>query len=259
MVETKTYKIKSMKKETADTISFVLAGEPMQFSCGQFIMIHYPCELAGKVGADGTVMVDGKPVKRAYSIASSSIRGLSGEIEVCVKAMPDGWISKLLQEVRLGQELEVSGPFGRFVFDPNKDKDIVMLAAGSGIAPFHGFIEEIVLGAHKDVNARLIFSNKTELDIIYRKVFDKFALDNLNIKVDYTLTREDSESSWEGFRGRVCKDVLKDLCGDGGVELCDLSSKIFFICGPLVFVKSMRECLGALGVSKERVRFESYG
>ena len=255
MVQKSVYKISSMRQETPDTVSFVLSGAAIEFLCGQFVMVHYPLELAGKHGASEKDLAEGKPVKRAYSIASSSVRGLKGEIELCVKAMPDGWISKLLQEVKLGQELEVSGPFGRFTFDPLKDKDIVMLAAGSGIAPMHAMIEQICLGDYKDVKGHLIFSNKVESDIIYRKVFDKFACDNSNVKINNTLTRCADGSSWDGSEGRINSKMLSELCGDSLVS----ESKLFFICGPSVFVKSMRECLEELGVGKDRIRFESYG
>ncbi len=245
MVQMSKYKVSKMTKETPDTVSFVLFGEAMDFVCGQFVMVHYPAELAEKKNEDG------KPVKRAYSIASSVARGKKGEIELCVKQMPGGWISKLLQNINLGQEFDVQGPFGKFLFKPEEDKDIVMLAAGSGIAPFNSFIEEIVLAGHKDVKAQLIFSNKTESDIIYKETFDKYAAQNENISVNYTLTRC-SDDSWKGLCGRVDAKMLKEQCG--AVE-----SKLFFICGPLTFVKAMRSCLEELGVLKENVRFESYG
>ena len=245
MVQMSKYKVTNMTKETPDTISFVLSGEPMHHLCGQFVMVHYPAELAGKKSDDG------KPVKRAYSIASSSTRGLLGDIELCVKQMPGGWISKLLQSINLGQEFDVQGPFGKFLFKPEEEKDIVMLAAGSGIAPFYSFVEEIVSGGHNDVKAKLIFSNKTEEDVIYRKKFDKFAALNENVTVNYTLTKN-AGSDWKGLRRRVDAQMLRDLCGS-------FDGKVFFICGPLGFVKAMRVCLEELGVSKENVRFESYG
>ena len=157
MVHTGEYKLISVKKETPDTVSFVLSGPSLEHQAGQFVMIDF--------------LIDEKVVKRAYSIASSPKRGQKGEIELCVKAMSNGLVSKQLQDAKISDVFKVSGPFGRFVFDPDQQKDIVMLGAGSGIAPFVSMIEEIK-DENLDNKACLIFSNKIEEDIIYRKKLD---------------------------------------------------------------------------------------
>ena len=250
MVETNEYKIVCMKQETPDTVSFVLSGPSIEHSAGQFVMLEYP-------GRDADAKDPDKPVKRAYSIASAPKRGRWGEIELCVKEMPEGWISKLLQNVTLSTSFQLSGPFGRFVFDKKVHTDIVMLAAGSGIAPFAAYLEQI-RDEKLDTKACLIFSNKTEEDIIYRNWLNDLASHCKNANVHYTLTRNpqqsiEGEDVWVGITGRIDATMLSHICGE------DFSSKNFFICGPLVFVKSMKEILEQKGVSKEQVHFESYG
>ena len=250
MVERAEYKLVSMKQETPDTVSFVLSGPSIEHQAGQFVMLEYP-------GGDAEAKDPEKPIKRAYSIASGPKRGQWGFIELCVKEMPEGWISKLLQNITLSSSFWLSGPFGRFVFDPEVHKDIVMLAAGSGIAPFASYLEEI-RDRKLETKAKLIFSNKTEEDIIYRKWLDDLAHHCKNAEVHYTLTRypkEDVEGEdvWLGKTGRIDQTMLKHLCGD------DLADKDFFICGPLVFVKAMQSILEELGVVKENIHFESYG
>jgi ferredoxin-NADP reductase len=250
MVTIGEYNITSMKQETPDTVSFVLSGKSIEHDAGQFVMLEYPGENAGAKDPE-------KPVKRAYSIASGPKRGRWGEIELCVKEMPGGWISKLLQNVTLSTSFQLSGPFGRFIFNPKEHKDIVMLAAGSGIAPFAAFLEQIRDGK-LETKACLIFSNKTEADIIYRRWLNDLVHHCKNSEVHYTLTRRtheeiEGEKIWLGKSGRIDKTMLSHICGE------DLSGKDVFICGPLVFVKSMRAMLEELGVSQDKVHFESYG
>lgn len=250
MVERAEYKVVSMKRETCDTVSFVLSGPSLEHQAGQFVMLEYPGKNAGAKDPN-------EPVKRAYSIASGPLRGQWGKIELCVKEMPDGWVSKLLQNVNLSTSFYLSGPFGRFVFNPEEHKDIVMLGAGSGIAPFASYLEEI-RDRKLETKANLIFSNKTEDDIIYREWLDDLASHCKNAKVHYTLTRRtkrdiEGEDVWIGNEGRIDLTMLNHLCGK------DLSGKNFFICGPLVFVKSMRAILEELGVAKGQIHFEAYG
>ncbi|MAG60810.1 hypothetical protein CL619_03410 [archaeon] len=250
MTERAEYKLVSMKQETKDTVSFVLSGPSLEHQAGQFVMLEYP-------GKDASAKEADKPVKRAYSIASGPKRARWGNIELCVKEMPGGWISKLLQNVTLSTSFFLSGPFGRFIFNPEEHKDIVMLGAGSGIAPFAAFLEEI-RDLKLDTKAMLVFSNKTEEDIIYRKLLNDLVSHCKNAEVHYTLTRHtkediEGEDIWLGKTGRIDATMLSHLCGE------DLSSKDFFICGPLVFAKEMRRILEELGVDKEQVHFESYG
>ncbi len=250
MVTSSEYTIASLHRETPDTVSFVLKGAPLEHKAGQFVMLEYPV-------VEAEANDPKKPIKRAYSIASSPSRGKKGEIKLCVKEMPNGLISKLLQKVTKSSCFMISGPFGGFVFDPKEHKDIVMISAGSGIAPFASFLEQIK-DEKLDTKACLIFSNKTEEDIICRKWLDELAENCQNAEVHYTLTRcpetiPKGEDVWCGKKGRIDSKMLETVCGN------DLASKDFFLCGPLVFVKSMRELLAELSVDKEKIHFESYG
>lgn len=231
------YSVKSVKKETTDTTSFVLEGPSISHKAGQFIMLN--------------LEVDGKLMKRAYSIASSPKRGLIGEIELCVKAVPGGNTSQIMQNVKLGDVFKVSGPFGHFVFDANAQKDIVLLAAGSGVAPCVSMLEQIK-DEELETKAVLIYSNKTPEDIIYHEKLDSLA-EAENISVFYTLTRCEGVDFDGALCGRIDAKMFETVCGK------DLGSKDFFICGPNVFTKSMRELLTNLGVKKEKIHFESYG
>ncbi|MCR4369230.1 MAG: FAD-binding oxidoreductase [archaeon] len=226
-------KITRVTKETLDTATITMKGDaPFDFKPGQFVMV----QLLGKETVP----------KRAYSISSSPTRNET--LEITVKQMPDGWVSKLLNGVRAGDEMMVDGPYGHFVFDPEKMKSIVLLAAGSGIAPFRCFcqyIEDKKLGT----KVHFVYSSKTEEDIIFRDTLKGFAKRNKNLSLLLTLTREEKE----GYHsGRIDEEMVKDITKKN-------PGAFYFICGPPKMVAGTKALLEAAGIPKEGIKVEIYG
>ena len=78
-------KVVKITKETHDTVTITLKGEEkLDFKPGQFIMIE--------------LLREEKIPKRAYSLSSSPTRNDS--LDITIKEMPDGWISKILNEIK---------------------------------------------------------------------------------------------------------------------------------------------------------------
>ena len=227
------YKVKEVIKDTPDTVAITLEGPKLDFKAGQFIMIEWP---TGE---------DNKVVKRAYSIGSSPIRE---DLVLYIKEMPNGFVSKDIQTIKVGTEIGAGGPFGHFYLNPEKHKDIVLLGAGSGIAPFVS-MADYVNDAQLDTKVRVFCSHKTENDIIARKNLEIAAEQNPNIDLYLHCTRDEK---WSGECTRISEEHLKKACGE-------LNSKYFFLCGPATFVKGMKSLLLEMGVEKAFIKQEVYG
>jgi ferredoxin-NADP reductase len=224
------YTVSKVIRETPDTVSILFDGPKMSYLPGQFIMINYPLESTF--------------VKRAYSIASSPTQD---HLQICVKETPNGFVSKELQTITVGTEFEITGPFGRFVFDETKHKDIVLLGAGSGIVPYLSILQYIA-DKKLDVKATLFTSQKTGEDCIYNKEFEKLASNPL-IFYHSSITREENTDAHEG---RITKEYLLETLGN-------FDKKTFFLCGPKNFVLALKEILLGDGVAKEHIEQEVYG
>lgn len=99
----------------------------LRFKNGQFVMIG--------------LEVDGKPLMRAYSIASANYEE---ELEFFSIKVPDGPLTSILQQVKVGDELLVSKkPTGTLVLDDlNPGKNLYFLSSGTGLAPFLALIRD---------------------------------------------------------------------------------------------------------------------
>ena len=157
-----------------------------KFKPGQWISVH----------CDNFPGPDGKPLRRAFSIASWP--GMP-YLELCI-TRGEG-LSAHLQDLAPGTVVHVDGPYGMFKL--HEGKKCLFIAGGSGIAPFRPMIHE-ALDEGREV--LFIFSIKTPSDFIYRKELEDLRK-NRKFKMIVTIT-VDQFPQWEGERGRV-QDFLQ--------------------------------------------------
>ena len=226
--------ITNIKKETPDTktFRFDLKGSKLNFIPGQFIMV--------------TAQIDGNPVRRAFSLSSSPLRDYS---EITVKVEKGGYFSGFAcEKFAEGCKINIKGPYGHFTFRDGEAKSLLLIAAGSGIAPIRSIVQYI---DDKKLNVRmtLLYSNKNETYIIFTKEFENLEKTNKNFRFVPTLTREESES-WNGRMGRIDANMIKEFFMDG--DLC-------YVCGPPAMVTKIVDLLKAHGVPEDRIKTEKFG
>ena len=97
---------------------------PMAFNAGQYLKFQVP----------------GKDADRTYSIANPPTE--QRRLEFHIRRTPgglasDGWI---FGAMAVGDEVRLSGPYGRFVLKVGDDRDAVLVAGGTGLAPIKSMI-----------------------------------------------------------------------------------------------------------------------
>jgi ferredoxin-NADP reductase len=96
------------------------------------------------------VGIPGGSINREYSMYSDA----NGDyLDFLIKVVEDGSLTPQLQKLKVGDLVEIDGPYGQFyLHDPlDKSKKYTFLATGTGVAPFHSFIS-----TYPSLNYRLI-------------------------------------------------------------------------------------------------------
>jgi ferredoxin-NADP reductase len=92
-----------------------------------------------KAGQCFNVGIPGMDINREYSMYSASE---APYLEFLIRAIDDGLVSSRLEKLRVGDAVEVDGPYGEFCISPEKLNDsFVFIGSGTGIAPFHSFVK----------------------------------------------------------------------------------------------------------------------
>lgn len=221
--------------------SFVTTRDrSLRFENGHFVMVG--------------MEVDGKPLLRAYSIASANYHE---ELEFFSIKVPDGPLTSRLQHIKPGDELFISNkPTGTLVVDHLlPGRHLYLLATGTGLAPFMSIIQD------PDVYERyerviLVHGVRRVCDLAYRQFIEtelpanEFFGEAVREKLIYypTVTREPFV-----HQGRLTDLMLSGkLFEDIGLPKPDLESARFMICGSPTMLKDSTAVLDAWGFNESR-------
>ncbi|TGL87783.1 flavodoxin reductase [Leptospira congkakensis] len=196
------------------------------------------------------VSLSGVLTARPYSI-SSSPTDLSS-YELTIKRAEGGFVSPyLLDDVKIGQEFESTGPMGSFHHNPLfHGLDLVFLAGGSGIAPAMSMLKSF-LASPEPFRFHIIYSNSYEDDVIFINELRNLAAVHENFLLTEFLSRNVSDA-FKGYRGRLDFSTLQRLVPDA-------PSKMYYVCGPTPFNEHCADLLSNLGVKSGRILIESNG
>jgi ferredoxin-NADP reductase len=197
---------------------------------------------------DLRVRIDGVQTSRPYSISS---RPGVGFMDITVREKPGGFVSPhLLHAVRVGDELESSGPAGRFHHEPLIDgRRLVFLAGGSGVTPFMSIIRHVA--AHEqDLEIALLYGSRHPDDVIFERELEALSRDTGRLR--YLPVISEPPPGYRGQTGLLDAARIRAAIGE-------VAGKTFYLCGPHAMVELTSAALRELGVPHHRVRHELHG
>lgn len=159
------------------------------------------------------------------------------------------WASKM----KIGDQIEMEGPFGDLILPKNIQQPVVFLAGGIGITPFRSILTQM---NHDQMQLRvyLFYSNRVPEDATYIKELTSLASDSNNLQIIPIMTQpEKSKLPWTGEIGYINNNLLKKYLED------NLNKYLYFIAGPPRMVDGMREILNSLQIAPESVLGENFG
>ena len=107
-----------------------------------------------------------------------------------------------------GDKIELRGPIGGyFVWELSDGGPLMLVAGGSGIVPLMAMIRTRA-AAGNDTETRLLYSARTEDDLIYRDELE--ALRGNGLTVAYTLT-DSQPPGWTSYARRVDPEMLAEV------------------------------------------------
>ncbi len=219
----------------------------------RFLKLSVPSDFEFRAGQYLSLSVlrqDGAKIRRPFSIVNASDeKSKNKEIEFCAKLISGGLASEFIRGLKVGQEVELFGPAGRFTIDSSKDEDLFFIASGVGIAPFVGMITDSL---NKNHEGRIILlkSARTEKDSLYDEEFSELSGKHENFEFHNVFSQPRTPEGKSGNVGHVQdfleKYVPKDFDGN------------FYICGLKEMIKETKEKLKALGFKEERMFDEKF-
>ncbi len=157
-------------------------GEPFEFIAGQFINIHFEA--------------DGQPVHRSYSIANPPG---SDDIAVAVSPVKDGRATKLLFGLEVGDVVDASGPYGRFVLRDDEPCRYIMAATGTGVTPYRAMLPLIEQRLDEGFTVEILLGIWRREEALFARDFEEFCStrEGANFHACYSREMPDDAHPWE--------------------------------------------------------------
>ncbi|SRX54552.1 2Fe-2S iron-sulfur cluster-binding protein [Aequorivita sp. CIP111184] len=237
-------KVKDVYKETDDcsVITFDVPenlAEEFHFRQGQHLTLK----------AD----INDEDTRRSYSLCSSPV---DGEWKVAVKLIPGGAFSTYVNsELKTGDTLEIMEPSGMFgvEVEPEKAKNYLFFAAGSGITPVLSMIKTH-LALEPKATCKLFYANRTAKSIIFKEALEQLRNEYFGrLEIYYFLTKERRDI--ELFNGRFDDEKMKVLTKNF-IDIPDTNE--VFLCGPEEMINYVSSYLIDAGLPKELIHFELF-
>jgi len=207
----------------------------LRFHNGHFVMIG--------------LEVEGKPLMRAYSIASANYEE---NLEFLSIKVPNGPLTSRLQHLKVGDNILVSKkPVGTLVVDDLKPgRHLFLFGTGTGLAPFMSIIkdpevyerfEKVVLVHGVRFVSELAYSNYIENELPNNEFFGEMVQDKL---IYYpTVTREPFRNT-----GRLTTLLNSGkLCADIGLPQINPETDRAMLCGSPAMLTDLCQLLDGNG------------
>lgn len=191
-----------------------------------------------------TILIGGEKSTKHFTISSSPTEK---EFIEFTKKITEHEFSAALDKLKIGDWVYVDGPYGDFSFK-GEYPGIGMISGGIGITPLRSMIRYCT---DKQLNADIIllYSNRSEDDIVFKDELDWMQRQNNKLKVVHTVTRPGEK--WNGYTGRVNKEMIQK-------EIPDYMDRVFYSCGPPKMVDSMVSILTEMNIPDKQIKQEYF-
>lgn len=215
-IDTHYYKVVDLRHLTENTFVLTLPKSRFKFEAGQHISLS----------------IMGDYQSREYSIYSSEE---NKNLEVLVKEVDGGYFSPKLKHLKIGDLVEVHGPFGKFGIDKKKilSHKHVFIASGTGIAPFHSIVHSF-----PELDYKIIHGVRYAEEAYEKNHYE-------NGRFILCASRDNKGN----FKGRLTEYLKQETFG---------KNTCFYLCGNSDMIFDAMEVLKEKGFDRENVTVEVY-
>ncbi|MCX6731020.1 MAG: FAD-dependent oxidoreductase [Candidatus Roizmanbacteria bacterium] len=230
----------SSKKLVAPDVAhmfFYVEGEGFEFNPGQYVIL--------------TVPNSPTPLKRLYSLAGTNSN--KNVFELLIKFVPGGVASEYIRSLKIGDNIDISGPAGLFSEQKTPSNKVYMVT-GTGFAPIRSILAS---KDHLTTNRSLFWGLKNLSETYMFEELFSLKHSNPSFTFSYCLSQQDSFSSIPADLLQYYRSGHIDTVWDSVKPIVKPEDE-YYLCGSRTVIESLRLLLLSRGVSKDRLFFEKY-
>ena len=202
-----------------------------------------------------------EPVMRAYSMANYPEE--KGIIMLNVRIAsppphtphaPPGKMSSYIFNLRPGDEVTISGPFGEF-FARDTDKEMIFVGGGAGMAPMRSHLFDQLKRIKTERKITFWYGARSKREMFYEDDFNGLQASNPNFRWFTALSDALPQDNWTGLAGFIHQVLYDEYLKDHPApEDCE-----YYLCGPPIMNKCVIDMLVNLGVERDDIMLDDFG
>ena len=253
-------------------------GETLNFKAGGYIQIDIP-EYTNLLFKNFDVENEYRPdwdkykiwdlvanndesIFRAFSMANHPAEGNRMMLNVRIATpppklwndVPPGLASSYIFNLKKGDKVTISGPFGEFFIKETK-REMVYIGGGAGMAPMRSHLFHLFQSLKTGRKVSFWYGARSLREMFYDEEFKDIQKRFLNFNYNVALSEPLPEDNWQGPTGFIHQvlhdNYLKDHEDPTEVE--------FYMCGPPPMIAACENMLYDLGVEEEMIVYDSFG
>lgn len=174
---------------------------------------------------------------RAFTPVKAKNEHSDADFAIIVKKYEQGLVSTHLYNLNDGDATLWRGPYGHYTLEPNKFQRIIMIAQGTGIAPFIAIIDKILSNEDDMTKILLLYCCKCENSILFREELYAFK-SYWNFKYNIYLSCSSTTNFKCRYQEPINKHRLSNECLSNFKPF--LNSEQILLCGAPMFCESYK-------------------
>jgi len=200
-------------------------------------------------------------VIRAYSMASYPAEGNKIMLNVRIASpppwapdVPPGIASSYIFNLKPGDNVEVSGPYGEF-FTKDTNKEMVFIGGGAGMAPMRSHLYDLLKTNKSDRKISFWYGARSLREMFYDDEFQELEKKFPNFSYSVGLSEPMEEDNWKGPVGFIHQILYDNMLKDHE----DPTEIEYYMCGPPPMIDAVDKMLYDLGVEPDMVAYDKFG
>jgi propane monooxygenase reductase component len=192
--------------------------------------------------------VPGHHATRSFSMANTPNR--ENLFEFVIKVYPGGLFSGYLaDQVQIGDQLSVEGPFGAFRLRESSTADLLFIGGGAGLAPLLALLRSM---AERGIDRKVTFyyGARTRRDLCFGEELAKLQEQLPGLTYVPALSEPTGDDGWEGESGLITDVVARRETALSGADA--------YVCGPPPMVEAAIATLTRLGRSEDHIFYDKF-
>ena len=199
---------------------------------------------------------------RAYSMANHPAEGNIIMLNVRIATpppalwdqVPPGIASSYIFNLKSGDKVTISGPFGEF-FAKETDREMIYLGGGAGMAPMRSHLFDLLDTQKTKRKITFFYGARSAREMFYHDDFTRLEKEFPNFKYVVGLSEPMPEDNWEGPTGFIHNVAFDQYLKDHE----DPTELEYYMCGPPMMIDACDKMLYDLGVEREMIAYDSFG